>query len=99
MQLSRLGNEIIEYYHKHDKKLQTALTDSQKKEYADPVTGTPPLYSTFSPNGFSLCSTFSADGPKDDKYGKYTFWKHGPGGKCYQFNADETLPAIPFHYF
>jgi len=56
MNLSRLANEIVESYPKHDKQLPFELSDVQKKEYADPERGRPPDYSRFSRAGRKMLS-------------------------------------------
>lgn len=97
--LNRLANEIDQHYKSHEKQLPDSLSDMQKARYVDPISAQPFAYNPKPPNRYSLCATFSAPGPKDDRDHDFTFWAHPAGLKCFEFSADEPTPQVPYLYY
>jgi hypothetical protein len=97
--LSQLANEINAAYRQHDKQLPAELTELQKKRFADPITGKPPQYSAKSASVYSLCATFTVEGPKEDYSGNVSFWSHPAGTKCFELDAAEQVPPAPYFYY
>jgi len=97
--LVQLANEINARYKSHDKQLPDNLSDMQRAKFVDPLTAQPFAYNPKPPNRYSLCATFSASGPKDDRNHDFTFWAHPAGLKCFDFSADEAVPQAPYFYY
>lgn len=96
--LSQLANQVNNHYRQNGNQLPVALTDFQNKQFADPITGKPPEYKATSSNSYTLCTTFSANSPQDERSGDFLFWTHSAGHQCFEFNAAENVPPAPFFY-
>lgn len=97
--LSQLANEINAQYKSHDKQLPDSLSDMQRTKYVDPITAQPFVYNPKPPNRYSLCATFAASGPKDDRNRDFSFWSHPAGLKCFEFSTDDAIPQAPHFYY
>jgi hypothetical protein len=97
--LSQLANQINNQY-RGNKQLPATLTDRQKHQFADPLSGQPPQYSPTPPSHYQLCATFATEGPKTAQTGgDFVFWTHSAGAKCFDFDASEPVPAAPYFYY
>jgi len=97
--IGQLANQINFYYNQHEKKLQDALTEEEKRSSRDPMTKKPLEYTVKSPTQFSLCADFLANSPADYNEGAYEFWQHGAGHKCFDFEAGGQVSAAPYFYY
>lgn len=97
--LNRLANEINSQYRVHDKHLPEGLSDAEKKQFADPVTGKPPEYSSKPLNHYTLCTTFATESPKEELNEQFVFWIHPAGPKCFEFDAAEQVPQVQYFYY
>lgn len=97
--IGQLAGQINSYYTQHDKKLPDALTEEEKRTSRDPLSKKPLEYTVKSPTQFALCADFSANSPPDYKDGAFEFWQHGPGRKCFDFEAAGQVPTTPYFYY
>jgi len=97
--IGQVAGQINFYYSLHDKELPTALTEEEKRTSKDPLTKKPLDYTVKSATQFSLCGDFSANSPPDYKDGAFDFWQHGPGRKCFDFEAGGQVASTPYFYY
>jgi hypothetical protein len=95
--LSQLANQINNQY-RGSKELPSALSDYQKRQFADPISAQPPQYSPKPPSRYQLCATFAAASPKPEPTDDFAFWVHSSGAKCFEFDAAAAVPAAPYYY-
>jgi len=97
--IGQLANQINFYYTQHDKKLPEVLTEEEKRTSRDPLTRKPLEYAVKSATQFTLCADFSASSPADYKDATFEFWEHGPGHKCFDFEAGGQVASTPYLYY
>jgi hypothetical protein len=96
--LSQLANQINNQYQR-SKQLPTALSDHQKRQFADPLSAQPLQYSPAPPDRYQLCTTFATESPRPERTGDFVFWTHSSGAKCFEFDATEPVPPAPYFYY
>lgn len=97
--LNQLANQINNHYRRNGNQLPVSLTNFQKKQFADSVTGKVPEYAATTSNSYTLCTTFSANSPQEERSGDFLFWTHSVGHKCFEINAAEQVPQAPYFYY
>lgn len=75
------------------------LTEFQTTRYRDPVSGKPLEYSAKPPAGYTTCTIFDTGSPKEDADDAFAFWTHNAGHKCYDFEAGQVVPQVPYNYY
>jgi hypothetical protein len=58
----------------------------------DPETGARYEYRPLSNASYELCATFASDNRLEAPTRRSTFWLHGPGRRCFQFDVKMTVP-------
>jgi hypothetical protein len=58
----------------------------------DPETGARYEYRPLSSASYELCATFASDNRLEAPTQRSTFWLHGPGRRCFQFDVKMTIP-------
>ena len=96
--VQQLANQINMEYQRHIKQLPSELTSVQKSSFKDPLTGKALEYATKSATRYAICTTFSRAVPKDDENSAFAFWDHAAGYKCFEFDASEQVPNVPYYY-
>jgi hypothetical protein len=64
----------------------------------DPVSGKPFIYHLKSNEEYELCTTFSTDNRDARATAATDRWLHPKGDFCFQFQASEQVPFVPYNY-
>jgi len=94
--LGQLAAEIHEEYSQQGKQLPSGLSSERQSKYKDPVTGTPPEYIPNFPSKYTLCMTFATNSDENPSDGVYGFWSHPIGRKCFELDASQFAPQVPY---
>ena len=97
--IHQLASEINSQYSTHGKELPTELTQFQKTQYKDPVSGKPLEYYAKPPAAFTICTVLDTGSPKEEAEGSFGFWTHTAGHQCYDFETGSQVPQIPYNYY
>lgn len=94
-----MANEIHTQFTLHGKQLPVGLSELQSTAYKDPVTGKPLEYFPKPPAGYAVFTSFDTQSPKEELNGALAFWIHSAGRKCYEFEASEAIPQVPYNEY
>ena len=96
--LSELARQINTRWASGDKALPADLDHFPVAAKQDPVSGTPFVYHTKSTEEYELCATFATDSRDVPKANPADPWIHPKGDHCFQFEASQAVPFVPYSY-
>ena len=64
----------------------------------DPVTNKLFIYRPKSNSAYELCATFSTDSHNLHVDNMNDFWDHPKGDYCFQLDASQPVPQVPYYY-
>ena len=96
--LSELARQINQRWTTGGKTLPENLDKFQTTVKQDPVSGKAFVYHAKSSEEYELCATFATDNRDAHATATTDRWLHPKGEYCFQFQASEQVPFVPYNY-
>jgi|SRR5580704_11500363 hypothetical protein len=96
--IAQLAQEIDAKWASSDKVLPANLDKFQSSEKQNPVTNKILDYHPKSNSEFELCSTFLTNSRDLQSTNAPDPWAHPNGDYCFQFDASQQVPQVPYFY-
>ena len=96
--LSELAGQINVQWATGGNRLPANLDHFPATAKQDPVSAAPFVYHVKSNQEYELCATFATDSRDVPKGNSGDSWIHPKGGYCFQFNASQAVPFVPYSY-
>ena len=96
--LAQLAQQINQKWNTGGNTLPANLEKFPSSVKQDPISGKPFLYHAKSNEAYELCATFAADSGEAPVPNMPNRWVHPKGDFCFQFQASEQVPPLPYRY-
>lgn len=96
--LSELAQQINVKWSAGNKTLPANLDHFPAAAKQDPVSRAPFVYHPKSTEQYELCATFATDSRDLPKGNTADPWIHPKGDYCFQFEASQAVPFVPYSY-
>src|SRR4029077_17129069 len=96
--LAELARQINQRWATGARPLPANLDKLPSAAKQDPVSGKPFIYPAKSNEEYELCATFATDGRDARATAPMDRWLHPKGEFCFQFQASEQVPFVPYNY-
>jgi hypothetical protein len=96
--LSQLAQQINRQWMTAGKTLPSNLDEFSSSLKQDPVSGKVFVYHAKSSDEYDLCATFATDESDARMHAAADRWIHPKGDFCFQFQASEQVPWVPYNY-
>lgn len=96
--LAELAQQINYKWSSSDKTLPSGLEGFPKSMTHDPITSKAFGYKPKADNKYELCATFARDNRDDPAVNTADPWVHPNGEYCFQFDASQSVPSVPYYY-
>jgi hypothetical protein len=96
--LAELAQQIVFTWNSSDKVLPADLEKFPDALKQNPVTNKAFIYRRKSNSEYELCATFVTDSRNLQTQNTYDFWAHPKGDYCFQFDASQPVPQMPYVY-
>ena len=96
--LGGLAQEIKFAWDRSGKALPVDLEKFSSSVKQDPVTNKFFTYRPKANSAYELCATFSTDSHNLHVDNMNDFWDHPKGDYCFQLDASQPVPQVPYYY-
>lgn len=96
--LSELARQINVKWAGTDKALPKDLEKFATSVKQDQLSGKSFGYRVKSSKEYELCATFATDSREAPVVNKADPWTHPKGDHCFQFDASQPIPYVPYYY-
>jgi hypothetical protein len=96
--LSELARQINMKWASAGKTLPANLDHFSAAAKQDPASGAPFAYRPKSSEEYELCAAFATDNRDSPQANTADPWIHPKGDYCFQFEASQAVPFVPYNY-
>jgi hypothetical protein len=96
--LGELAQQIDLRWGSSDKVLPPDLENYPDSQKQNPITHSAITYRRKSDSKYELCTIFTTDSRNLPTQNGSDFWAHPKGDYCFQLDASQPVPVIPYYY-